>query len=276
MYSIYHFFAHLYRNRDCLAQVAKLDQFHWDRELFSYEGDGRFPDYAIRVNPGGEPTGGELIELKDSRTYTVASFNSTIPTGMKLIADLTRGKRSVIREQMEAAGDDIDALTEREVYYLLRGKRQGQTKICLVHGSFFETVKVKKLIQQAFSQVLKERLTEEGLSISEELHELMLRVFSRQDSFSRVRHVKDATVKMRFRIMTEAKKEGNILSSRSYKQIKDDTINFVIPNHPSEDIVKRKQYLRQALASSELDQGQQFTVKHPFNGEFFVLSYPLE
>ncbi len=135
--------------------------------MFSYEEDGRFPDYAIRVNFGSDPTGGELIELKDNRSYTVSSFNSTIPTGIKKIEELTNGKRSVIREQMEAAGDDIDALPEREVFYLLRGKRKGKTKICLVHGCFFETVEVEQLIQQAFSQVLDERLAEEELIISE-------------------------------------------------------------------------------------------------------------
>ncbi len=275
MYSIYHFFAHLYRNRKRLSDVPKLDRFPWDRELFSYEGDGRFPDYAICVNPGGNPTGGELIELKDSQTYTVSSFNSTIPTGSKLIAELTSGKRNVIREQMEAVGDDVESLPEREVYYLLRGKRKGKTKICLVHGSFFETIKVEQLIQQAFGQVLDERLADEALEISDELHKLMVRIFSRQDSFSRVRLVKDATVKLRFRVMTEAKKEGNILSARSYPQVKDNTINLVIPNYPADCIAKRKRYLRQALASSELNQGEDFTIKHPLNGYFYVLSFPI-
>ncbi len=283
MYSIYHFFAHLYRSRGALKLWPNLDDFPWDRELFSYEGKGRFPDFAIRVNPGGKPSGGELIELKDSRSYTVPSFNSTIPTRQKSIAELTRGRSSVIREQMEAAGDDVYSLPEREVYYLLRGtiadksgdKAKDRVKICLVHGSFFETVKVEKLIREAFGQVLNERLNAEDLSIAPDLHELMLRVFSRQDSFSKVRHVEDATVKLRFRVMTEAKKEGNIFNARIYTKIQDNTLNFVIPNHPAEEIEKRKSYLRQALSSSELEQGKQFTIKHPFNGKFFVLSYSL-
>ena len=275
VYSIYHFFAHLYRNRNRLEWVPKLDDFPFDVELLSYKGRGKFPDFAIRVNPDGNPPGGELLEVKDSKSYSVPSFNSTIPTGKKSVDELIRGRRSVIREQMEAAGDDIYSLWEREVYYLLRGKSKGKTKICLVHGSFFETVRVEQLIQQAFGQVLDERLEEEEYEISAELHDLMLRIFSTQDSFSRVRHVDNATVKMRFRIMTEVKKEGNIFNSRIYPAIKDNTLNFIIPDHPADVIALRKRYLRQSLSKSEIERGKQFTITHPFNGDFFVLSYAL-
>lgn len=275
VYSIYHFFAHLYRNRNRLEWVPKLEDFPFDVELLSYKGRGKFPDFAIRVNPDGKPSGGDLIEVKDSKSYSVPSFNSTIPTGKKLIGELISGRRSVIREQMEAAGDDVYSLPEREVYYLLRGKSKGKTKICLVHGNFFETVKVEHLIQQAFGQVLDERLEAEDHAISGELHDLMTRIFSTQESFSKVRNVEKATVKMRFRIMTEAKKEGNIFNSKMYPEIQDNTLNFVIPNHPADVIEQRKTYLRQALSSSELDQGKRFTIKHPFNGKFFVLSYSL-
>ena len=275
MYSIYHFFAHLYRNRQVLAYETDLERFPWDRELFSYEGKGRFPDFAIRVNPGGDPDGGELIEVKDSKSFTVSSFNSTIPTGRKLIAELASGTRSVSRDQMLSAGDDIDSLPEREAFYLLRGKPVGKCKICLVHGSFFETIKVEQLIQQAFVQVLDERLEEEDLDISDELRKLMVRVFSRQESFSRVRHVDRATVKLRFRIMTEAKKEGNIFNSRIYPAIKDNTLNFIIPDHPTADSARRKRRLRKALSSSELAHGEESIITHPFNGDFFVLSYAL-
>ena len=85
MYSIYHFFAHLVRNRNRLEYVPKLEDFPFDRELVSYTGKGKFPDFAIRVNPKVDPPGGELIEVKDSRSYAVPSFNSTIPTGNKSI-----------------------------------------------------------------------------------------------------------------------------------------------------------------------------------------------
>ena len=134
MYSIYHFFAYLYRNRRWLAGAKKLSDFAFDEELLSYKGAGRFPDLAIRVNSGGapgDPTGGELVELKDSRSYTVSSFNSTIPSGEKAIGDITGGRSNVVREGMLARGDDIHALPLRDVYYLVRGHKGDNIKICL-------------------------------------------------------------------------------------------------------------------------------------------------
>ncbi|MDE2748848.1 MAG: hypothetical protein OXI34_07785 [Chloroflexota bacterium] len=277
MYSIYHFFAHLYRNRNRLEWVPKLEDFPFDIELLSYKGRGKFPDFAIRVNPGGDPSGGELIEAKDSKSYVVPSFNSTIPTGYKSIESLIQGRSSVVREQMEEIGDDIYAVPLREVYYLLRGKdpKTSNTKICLVHGSFFETVNVEELIRKAFGQVLDERLEAEDHAISSELHDLMLRIFSKQDSFSKVRHVENASIKLRFRIMTEVKKEGNVFNSKVYPGIRENTLNFIIPNYPADDIAQRKLYIRQALSASELSEGMNTIITHPFNGDFFVLSYAL-
>ena len=277
VYSIYHFFAHLYRNRNRLEWVPRLDDFPFDVELLSYKGRGKFPDFAIRVNPGGNPPGGELIEAKDSKSYSIPSFNSTIPTGSKSIETLVQGKSSVVREQMEAAGDDIFAVPWREVYYLLRGKdpRTKNTKICLVHGSFFETVRVEELIQKAFGQVLDERLEAEDHAISTELHDLMLRIFSVQDSFSKVRHVENASIKLRFRIMTEVKKEGNVFNSKIYPEIRDNSLNIVVPNYPAPEIAQRKLYFRQALSTSELAEGDECIISHPFNGDFYVLSFGL-
>ena len=277
VYSIYHFFAHLYRNRNRLEWVPKLEDFPFDVELLSYKGKGKFPDFAIRVNPGGNPTGGELIEAKDSKSYSVPSFNSTIPTGSKSIESLVQGKSSVVREQMEAAEDDIHAVPMREVYYLLRGKepKTRNTKICLVHGGFFETVKVEELIQKAFGQVLDERLEAEDHAISSELRDLMLRIFSTQDSFSKVRHVENASIKLRFRIMTEVKKEGNLFNSKIYPEICDNTLSFIVPNYPADCIAERRIYLQQALSTSEYANGEERIISHPFNGDFYVLSFAL-
>lgn len=275
MYSIYHFFAHIYRNQYLFKSLSKLDRFPFDLELLSCSNVGKFPDLAIRINPGGDPPGGELIELKDSKSYTVSSFNSTIPTGKKSIESVTKGKTNIIRTQMEAAGDDVYSLSVRNVYYLIRGKKNNNTKVCLVHGSFFETVKVDHLIQQAFNQVLEERLAENDEQLNDELHQLILNIFSRQDSFSKVRHVANASVKLRFRIMTEVKKEGNILSKQSYPMIKDNTINLVIPYHSPVEFTAARAYLQGALSPMKLSIGEAFIIKHPFNGEFYVWSFPL-
>ena len=276
MYSIYHFFAHLCRNRKCLRTAEKLGDFPFDRELLSCENKNTFPDMAIRINPGKKPPGGELIELKDSRTsYRIASFNSTIPTGRKLIASITSGKTNVVRQRMEDADEDIYSLEERDVYYLVRGKRADKTKVCLVHGSFFETVPVDELIRSSFGQVLLEGLADNLEQTSAELSEVMDNVSLSQSHFSKSRNVKDASVKLRFRVMTEAENEGNILNPQLYPEIEDNTLSLVAPGDSPAAIESVQRYLQQALSQSELAQGKQFTIKHPFNGKFFVLSYAL-
>lgn len=70
-------------------------------------------------------TGGELIELKDSKSYTVSSFNSTIPTGKKNIHKVISSENSTTFLQMKEAGDDVFSLEERDVYDLVRGAKQG-------------------------------------------------------------------------------------------------------------------------------------------------------
>lgn len=63
---------------------------------------------AIRITPDSDLfTGGELIELKDSDSYTVSSFNSTIPTGRKDISKVIKAENSIIRKQMEDIVTDL-------------------------------------------------------------------------------------------------------------------------------------------------------------------------
>jgi hypothetical protein len=133
MYSIYHFLKHLVANKSTLQTVEKLGKFPFATEMLSCQNDGVFPDLALRINSDRTLfAGGELIELKDSVSYSVSSFNSTIPTGTKEICKVIKGENSIIKRQMEAADDDIDSLPVRDVFYLVRGKRRGNTKVALV------------------------------------------------------------------------------------------------------------------------------------------------
>ena len=187
---------------------------------------------AVRLNKNKDIfTGGELIYLKDSKSYTVLSFNSTIPTGKKDVSKII----TAIKQQMKDNGEDIFSLPVRDVFYFVRGKRNTSTKACLVHGSFFETVKVRDLISQSFACVLDERLKESGAEISGSVKDILSSIFSEQENFSKVRNVEKASVKLRFRIMTEVKAEGNILNSKKYPEIGDDTLNFVLPCDTEED-----------------------------------------
>ena len=65
---------------------------------------------------------------------------------------------------MEESGDDVFSLEERDVYYLVRGRKGKYQKICLVHGSFFETIGVNELIRRSFAQVLEEKFSSSDIS----------------------------------------------------------------------------------------------------------------
>lgn len=276
IYSIYHFFKSLIESKRHFLTENKLEDFPFNENLLSCRNKGTFPDMAIRLNTNREVfTGGELIELKDSNSYTVSSFNSTIPTGRKEIAKIITGESSGIKQQMQENGNDIYSLPVRDVFYLVRGKNKGDVKICLVHGSFFETIRIEDLISQSFLQVLEERLKDRGESFDEDVKRKLLTILSEQQSFSKVRDVNKSSVKLRFRVMTEVKAEGNILNLRKYPEIKDKTLNFVLPCHnenEEKEIIKKAELI---FSKTELKQFRIFKIKHHFNGYFLILQSSL-
>lgn len=275
MYSIYHFFRALTENLQALKTCSRLDQFPFDERLLSCKNAGIFPDLAIRLNKDKSIfTGGELIEIKDHNSYTVSSFNSTIPSRSKKIQDIIIGENSIIKKQMEEADDDIFSLPVRDVYYLIRGKKNQNTKICLINGSFFETISIENLIIQSFSQVLDERLRESGQEIPNEFKQTLTSLFSQQQNFSKVRNIEKASVKLRFRIMTEVKAEGNILNPKKYPEIKDNTLNFILPCHSADDEKNNFTRLKIAFNPEELSTFSIFKIKHHFNGHFLVVQRP--
>lgn len=274
MYSIYHFWKHLVQNRALFSEIVSLSEFSFDKRMLSCVNKGVFPDLAIKLNkkPTGF-TGGELIELKDSKSYNVASFNSTVPTGKKNIRKIISSEHGTIFLQMKKAGDNVFSLEERDVYYLIRGRKKNHQKICLVHGSFFETIGVRELIQKSFSQVLDERLGESD--IPQDVKEALGLIFSEQETFSKVRNVDRASVKLRFRVLTEVKPEGNILNSKKYPDIPDDTINLVVPYHTEEEQENTIASASLVLGQQSMNQIRVLSVKHPFNGWFVVFQLSL-
>ncbi len=269
MYSIYHLFKNLDEQKQVFPDLQKLENFPFREELFSCKNKGIFPDFAIKVNPPNDVfSGGELIELKDSKSYTIASFNSTIPTGKKDITELLKGKNNQMRKQMLACGDDIERLPQREVFYLIRGKKRGKVKVALVHGSFFETVHPQDLIGQSFIQAFKEKSGVKELPPNVE--SLLLRLFSEQDAFNKVRSVNNASVKLRFRIMTEVAPEGNILNPRFYPEIADNSLNLVLPYSSQEGLDIEEHKLKIAFGYSEIPSFHIFLIQHPLNGKFLV------
>lgn len=272
IYSINHFFHSLVQQKHLFTTIKKLEQFPFDQKLLACENKGIFPDLAIRLNKDKNIfTGGELIELKDSNSYAVSSFNSTIPSRSKKIEEIITGENSSIKKQMEAVGNDIFSLPTREVFYLVRGRKKQHTKVCLVYGSFFETIEVSDLISQSFRQVLAERLKESGQEISDELNQSLVALLSQQQSFSKVRTVEKSSVKLRFRIMTEVKAEGNILNTKKYPEIKDDTLNFVLPCHNEAQEQSNRKKLEAVFSEKEMQGFNIFKMKHHFNGYFLIV-----
>ncbi|HET6596550.1 MAG TPA: hypothetical protein VFG81_13075 [Anaerolineales bacterium] len=274
MHSIYHFWKHLIDNKVLFSEISNLSDFNFDKRMLSCANKGIFPDLAIKLNKRRSVfTGGELIELKDSKSYNVASFNSTVPSGKKNIRKIISSERGTIFLQMQSAGDDVFSLEEREVYYLVRGRKKGRQKICLVHGSFFETIAIKELIQKSFSQVLDEKLV--GSDIPQDVKDALGSIFSDQETFSKVRSVENASVKLRFRVLTEVKPEGNILNSKMYPEIRDDTINLVVPYQLEEEPADIASKVKLVFGQSDMEQIRVFSIKHPFNGWFVVFQTDL-
>jgi len=271
MSSIYHFFRSLSRNSHHFREITKLEDFPFDKDLLSCNNAGKFPDLALKINTENKLfTGGEFIELKDSKGYTISSFNSTIPTGKKSINKVILSENSVIKRQMEAVDDDIYSLPERDVFYLVRGANRASHKVTLVHGSFFETVQINDLISGSFSQVLEERIRESGIEVNDDVKKTIIDIFSEQKSFSRVRHVDKASVKLRFRVMTEAKAEGNILSTAKYPEIGDDTLNLVLPCHDDETEKILRLKFETVFGKAAIKHFKIFKFKHHFNGHFLA------
>lgn len=276
LYSIFHFFRHITDHRNLFLTVDKLENFPFDVNLLSCGNKGKFPDMAIRITLDHDLfTGGELIELKDSKSYNIPSFNSTIPSGKKEISKVIKTKKSKIKKQMDDVGENPESLPIREVYYLIRGKEKQNRKVLLVHGSFFETVEIENLISQSFSQVVEERIKQTGFEIDDKIKQSFLDLFSEQESFSKVRNVDLASVKLRFRIMTEVKSEGNILNSTKYPEILNNTLNLVLPYHTEQDKFLATQKMLFVFGEKELNKFRIFLLKHHFNGCFLIFQIDL-
>lgn len=132
MSSIYTFFASLLPLREVFRSINQLEDFPFDEALLACRNRGSFPDLILRIEPESEDyLGGELIELKDSRNYSVASFNSTIPSGKKNLADIVSSPSSLIYQQLANSGEEPFEHPIREVFCLIRGRKQGKVKLLL-------------------------------------------------------------------------------------------------------------------------------------------------
>lgn len=222
--SIYHFFAELVRKRGYFLLLDKdLEDFEFPKEMISVHSKARFPDLILKENASESPRGGELIEIKGSKTYSISSFNSTIPTGYKRVKELQQNMVNQLESSPNFSGLD----RFRPVYYLIRGMNlRAQpaplSKVCLVHGAFFESIPVSMLIGEAFTQLLDElgfndpALNADNIDLD-------------QSTIARTRQIEGASVKLRFRVMSEVAPQANLLNGNIYPEIEDNSISLILP-----------------------------------------------
>jgi hypothetical protein len=203
---------------------------------------GVFPDFVLALDDASTFGNGSILELKDSDSSSIASFNSTIPTRFKSLIEVKEITRS--RMVLEAAWlrDFPHSLASgyedypRHCFYLVRthSRSLGDVRISLIEGSFFETVPKRKLLQRVWEQILDES------GVPEEQKQQLLPLLSqlKQAVIARSRHIKGASVKPRFRIMAEVESDANL---HTYSEISRRTVNLVI---------KRKQHYNWAWLKS--------------------------
>jgi len=75
--------------------------------------------------------------------------------------------------------------------------------------------------------------------------------------------------------MTEVKSEGNILNTNKYPEIRDNTLNFVLPCHDDKQEKDIRSRLRLVFNPRELRAFNIFKIKHYFNGYFIVVQTSL-
>ena len=207
-----------------------------DDLIAGHGGKGRFPDLVLRTNQN-DPIfqGGEFIEIKDSTTsYNIPSFNSTIPSAYKNINDYIGASGELYATILEADGNDPYHLTSREVYYLIRGRKGANCKVCLVQGGFFETLGVTKNIKSALNKSLREAMADSNIS-GDNYEESINDVLSfnwKREHLARVRHHEKSSISIRLRVMSEVVKEANVLNENQYPDITDNTLNMLVPAHP--------------------------------------------
>ncbi len=276
MYSIYQFFAYLLENRECLREMRKLSDFCLRHKPFAYQSACGFPNLVMQYEASRPPYGGEIVGFMDSDSFSVPSFVSHIPTGAISLNALPQDIANHIRRQIKTLNPETQLPALHEVYYLLRGKRNNRTKVCLVHGSFFGPPSTDQLVEKALAQVASDFLNDNDLkTVDPDAVEWLARALSREVLPSRSHSVPNASVSFRLEVVANVIEDSNILCSDGFPAVEADTLSFVFPRSLDSEFRERFAGLRHSLLWSQLRVARGQSIQHPFNGKFFVLSYAL-
>lgn len=232
--SAYHLFNELYCRRNSLKlQAPRVEQFMFSDNLVAFRGSrGTFPDLILRANPGDALfPGGEFIEIKETKSYTIASFNSTMPGAHKNASECIPLNGRIYRE-MKQNGEEPHQPETREVYYLIRARKDSKCKVCLVAGAFFETMPAAENLRAALKEALADAMQDSKVADASAAEASIARVLQfnwKREHLAKVRKDESASVSIRMRVMAEVLAEANILDAKKYPAIGDDTLNMVVP-----------------------------------------------
>lgn len=241
-----------------------------------YSESQQFPDFLFKARKCGEKyIGGSLIELKDSKSSNVASFNSTVPTKRKSLEeiDIINGNNLVSRiatiKDCELAASESYLKYERGCFYLIRThKESNKVKVSIVDGAFFETVSKEHLFYQMFLNVLRKHMEKKKIEFPEETLEKVEKALSYitdQTIIASSQIIEGASVRPRLRIMAEVHPEGNPHST-FYPEITEGSFNLILKSSP--EIKKIEKEL-----STQIPEIQIFSIHHKRNGEHKVFQF---
>lgn len=241
-----------------------------------YSTSQRFPDFLFKTTGTQDRyIGGSLLELKDSKGGSVASFNSTVPTKHKSLEeiDIINGKTLVSRiasiKDIKLALHRNYLQFQRRCFYLIRThKGSGKVKVSLVDGSFFETIPKDHLFYQMFLNILQAHLHKKKIEIPkqtlQEVHKA-LSYITDQTLIAGSQLIEKASVKPRLRIMAEVHPEGNPHSA-FYPQIIENSFNLILESSPQVNELKKE-------LTDRIPEIKVFSIFHKRNGEHIVFQF---
>lgn len=247
------------------------------KENLLYSKSEQFPDFIFKMRKdSGNLACGSLLELKNSKGGSVASFNSTLPTRYKNLdeIDVINGKNLVSRVasiiDKKLSSEKNYRTFERRCFYLVRtyAEKKDKVKISIVDGSFFETVPKEHLIYQMFLKILRDHLKKKEIKIpSEIIHQIekALSYITDQTIIASSQIIEKASVRPRLRIMAEVHSEGNP-HSHFYPEISERSLNLII---------EASEYRKELtdVIFQKVPEINKFTIRHKRNGEHVVLQF---
>ncbi len=246
-------------------------------EKLLYSKSEQFPDFMFKVRKeSGRLVCGSLLELKDSKGGSIASFNSTLPTKHKSLEEINviNGGNLVTRVasimDSKLSSDKFYHTFERKCFYLVRthAGKDDKVKISVVDGSFFETVPKEHLIYQMFLNILHNHLEKKEIKMSPEaLNQLekALSCITDQTIIAASQIIEKASVRPRLRIMAEVHSEGNPHSS-FYPEVSERSLNFIVGAPVDEKEIAE-------VISQKIPEVKRFTIQHKRNGKHVVFQF---